>query len=115
MLDKFITAERVFGEVLIDIMTKRVMLMSTCIQASSLRGLQSSPLTARGSRPSGPSVEKRTKNKDDLENMKLIPSILPDYIPPLVGAVNHDSVPRDFEYIMVIAYILKGIRAVRTK
>jgi hypothetical protein len=45
-----------------------------------------------------------------LANAKLIPSILPDYIPPLVGVVNHDSVPRDFDYILVTAYLSKGIR-----
>jgi hypothetical protein len=43
---------------------------------------------------------------------KLIPSILPAYIPPLSGAVNRDSVPRDFEYDLVTAYLLKGVRTV---
>jgi hypothetical protein len=46
-------------------------------------------------------------------NVKLIPSILPDYIPPLAGAVSHDSVPRDFDYTVITAYLPKGIRAVR--
>jgi hypothetical protein len=37
---------------------------------------------------------------------------LSEYIPPLVGAVNHDSIPRDFEYTLITVYILKGIRIV---
>jgi hypothetical protein len=45
----------------------------------------------------------------------LIPTILPDYILPLAGAMSHDSVPRDFEYTMVTAYLLKGIRTVRAQ
>jgi hypothetical protein len=45
-------------------------------------------------------------------NSKLIPSILPNYIPPLVGAVICDSVPRDFEYTLIIVYLPKGIHAV---
>jgi hypothetical protein len=47
--------------------------------------------------------------------VKLIPSIFPDYIPPLAGMVNHDSVPRDFEYTMVTAYLPKGIHVVRAE
>jgi hypothetical protein len=47
--------------------------------------------------------------------MKLIPSILPDYIPPLVGGVSRDSVPRYFEYTIVTAYLPKGIHAVRVQ
>jgi hypothetical protein len=54
-------------------------------------------------------VEKRTKYRDDLANEKMIPTILPNYIPPLAGAVSRDSVPRDFEYTMVTAYLPKGI------
>jgi hypothetical protein len=46
-------------------------------------------------------------------NAKLILTILPTYIPPLSSVVNHDSVPRDFEYALVTAYLLKGIRTVR--
>jgi hypothetical protein len=45
----------------------------------------------------------------------LIPTIFPDYIPPLAGAVSRDSVPRDFEYTMVTAYLPKGIRVVRAQ
>jgi hypothetical protein len=74
--------------------------------------VQASPSTSRGSRPI---VEKRTKNKDDIENVNLILTILLDYIPPLAGVVSHDSVPRDFDYNMVIAHLPKGIRAVRTQ
>jgi hypothetical protein len=46
-------------------------------------------------------------------NVKLILNILPDYILPLADAVSHDSVLREFDYNMVIVYLLKGIRAVR--
>jgi hypothetical protein len=44
-----------------------------------------------------------------------MPTIFPDYIPPLAGAVSHDSVPRYFEYTTVIVYLPKGIRAVRVQ
>jgi hypothetical protein len=89
--------------------------MSIGVQASSTRGMEASPSTSHRSGPSRPSVEKRTKNKEDLENVKLIPSIFPNYIPPLVGVVNRDSVPRDLEYTMVTVYLPKGICVVRTK
>ena len=46
-------------------------------------------------------------------NDKWISTILPTYIPPLSGVVNHDNVPRDFEYALVTAYLPKGIYAVR--
>jgi hypothetical protein len=46
-------------------------------------------------------------------NDKWISTILPTYIPPLSGVVNHDSIPRDFEYTLVTVYLLKGIHAVR--
>jgi hypothetical protein len=42
----------------------------------------------------------------------MIPSVFPDYIPPLVGAVSRDSVPRGFEYALITAYLPKGIRTV---
>jgi hypothetical protein len=48
-------------------------------------------------------------------NAKLIPSILPNYIPPLAGAMSHDNVPRDFHYTLVTAYLPKGIHAIRTQ
>jgi hypothetical protein len=51
---------------------------------------------------------------DDLVNAKLIPSILPAYLPPLSGAINRDSVPRDFEYALITVYLSKGICAVHT-
>ena len=93
MSDKFSAADKVVEEVLIDLMTERVMTMSTSIKASSMRTVQASPSTAHGSGPSRPTIEKRTKHRDDLAKAKLIPSILSDYIPPLAGAVNRDSVP----------------------
>jgi hypothetical protein len=45
--------------------------------------------------------------------VKLIPTIFPDYIPPLAGMVSCDSVPRDFDYTLVTAYLSMGIRAVQ--
>ena len=45
--------------------------------------------------------------------MKLIPSILPNYIPTLAGVVSPDSVPRDFDYTVITMYLLKGIQAIR--
>jgi hypothetical protein len=75
--------------------------------------VQASSSTARRSGPSRPTTEKRTKHRDDLENVKLIPTILPDYIPPLADVVSRDSVPREFDYTMVTAYLPKGIRPVR--
>jgi hypothetical protein len=75
--------------------------------------VQASSSTARGSRPSRATVEKRTKHRDDLVNVKLIPTILPDYIPPLAGVVSRDSFLRDFDYTLVTAYLRKGIHAVR--
>jgi hypothetical protein len=37
---------------------------------------------------------------------------MPDYIPPLDGAVSYDSVPREFDYTLITTYLLKGIRVV---
>jgi hypothetical protein len=45
-------------------------------------------------------------------NAKLILSILPAYLPPLSGAINQDSVPRDFEYMLVTTYLLKEVHIV---
>jgi hypothetical protein len=111
MSDEITTVEESIIEVLLDLMTERVMSergMFTRVQASSMRGVQASPSTARvGTSRAG--TERRTKNKDDISNAKLVPSILPAYIPPLSGAINRDSVPRDFEYTLVTAYLLKGV------
>ena len=115
MSDEFSAAEKIFEEVLIDLMTERVMSMSACIQASLMREVQASPSTSHRSGPSWLIVEKRTKHRDDLANAKLIPTILPDYIPPLDGMVSHDSVLRYFDYTMVTAYLQKGIHEVRAQ
>jgi hypothetical protein len=112
MSDEFSAAEKIVRESLIELMTERVMSMSVGIQVSSTRGVQASPSTSRESGPSQPTTEKRTKHRDDLANEKLILTILPEYIPPLAGTVSRDSVPRDFEYTLVTAYLPKGIRAV---
>jgi hypothetical protein len=50
-----------------------------------------------------------------LANVKLILTILPDYILPLNDAISRDSVPRDFDYTLVTVYLPKGIRAIRTQ
>jgi hypothetical protein len=103
-------------EVLIDLRTEKVTSerrMSVGVQASYIGGVQASPSTSRGAGTSRITPEMRMKNKDDLANAKLIMSILPTYIPPLRGAVNTDSVPRDFEYALVTAYLSKGVCAVR--
>jgi hypothetical protein len=99
-------------EVFLDLMTERVMSergMSTRVQASSKRGVKASSLIARAG-TSRAGTERRTKHKDDIANVKLVPSILPTYIPPLSGAINRDNVSRDFEYTLVIAYLPKGVR-----
>jgi hypothetical protein len=113
MSDELSIVEKVVEDILINLMTERVTSMSTGVQASSTRGLPASPSTARGAEPSRPLDEKQNKHRDDLANDKLILTILPTYIPPLSSAVNQDSVPRYFEYTLVTAYLLKGIRTVR--
>jgi hypothetical protein len=50
-----------------------------------------------------------------LANVNLIPTILLDYIPPLVGAMSHDNVLRDFDYTLVTVYLPKGIHGFRTQ
>jgi hypothetical protein len=116
MSEELSAVEESVKEVLIDLMTERVMskrVIFVGVHASSTRGVQASLSTARGSKPSRLIAEKRTKHKDDLVNANLISTILPDYIPPLAGAVSRDSVPRDFNYTMVTVYLPKGICAVR--
>jgi len=88
--------------------------MSAGVQASSIGEVQASPSTAHGAGTSRITTKMRTKHRDNLMNAKLIPSILPAYIPPLSGVVNRDSVPRDFDYALVTAYLLKGIHVVHT-
>ena len=78
-----------------------------------MRGVQVSPSTTReGTSRAG--AERRTKHKHDMSNVKLVPSMPPAYIPPLSSAINRDSVPRDFEYTLVMAYLPKGVRIVCT-
>jgi hypothetical protein len=60
-------------------------------------------------------TEKRSKHHDDLANAKQIPSILPDYIPPLFGTINCDNISQDFEYTLITVYIPKGIHVVGTR
>jgi hypothetical protein len=95
MSDELSATEKVVEEVLIELITKRVMLergLSIGFQVSSMRELQASPSTACVI-PSRPTNEKRTKHRDDIANVDLIPRILPTYLPPLSGAIKCDSVP----------------------
>jgi hypothetical protein len=96
--------------ILIDLMDEKV--LSTGVEASSTRGVEASPLTARRFGPSQTTTVKQSKHHNDLENTKLIPSIFPLYTPPLAGAVSRDSIPRDFDYTLIIAYLTKGIHIV---
>jgi hypothetical protein len=81
--------------------------MSEGVPASLTVGLQASPSTAR--RSSRTSTEKRRKHRDNLVNVKMITSVFPDYIPPLAGVVSRDSIPHDFKYMLITAYLPKGI------
>jgi hypothetical protein len=106
MSDELSATEESVREVLYSLRKERFMSergMSTKVQASSSIGVIASPSTARA-RTSRAGTESRTKHKDDTANAKLVPTILPAYIPPLSGEINRDSVPRDFEYTLVIAY-----------
>jgi hypothetical protein len=115
MSDELIALEESLREFLLNLMTERVMSekrMSTGVQASSTRGVQASLSTTRaGTSQAG--KERRTKNKDDIANAKLVPSILPAYIPLLSSDINKDSVPRDFEYTLFTAYLPKGVHTYR--
>jgi hypothetical protein len=78
-------------EELIDLMNESVMserVMSMGVQVPSTREVKDSPSNSRGLGPSRPTTNKRTKHRDDLENVKLILTILLDYIPPLVDMVS---------------------------
>jgi hypothetical protein len=115
MLDEISVVEKVVEEVLINLMTERVMSkrgLSSGVQESSMRGLQASPYTAHDV-PSRPIDEKRTKHRDDIVNAKLILHIFLAYLPPLNGSINRESVPQDFEYTLITMYLLKGVRVVR--
>jgi hypothetical protein len=90
MSEELSIAEKAAEEVLIDLMTERVMSergVSIGVQASLTRGLQASLSTARA-RPSRPADEKCTKHRDDIMNAKMILRILPAYLPPLSDAIN---------------------------
>jgi hypothetical protein len=111
--NKISTEEKSIEDILIDLMVEKV--MSAGIQASSTRGVQASSSTTRGYGPSIAPTKKQRKHRDDLENVKLIPSILPNYIPHLAGVVSCDSFLRDFDYTVITMYLQKGICAVRTQ
>jgi hypothetical protein len=101
------TLKKSVEDILVELMAEKVMFVG--IQASLIVGLQPSPLTGHRS---SQTTEKRRKHYDDLANTKQIPSVLPDYIPPLVGTVNCNNIPCDFEYTFITAYISKGIHIV---
>jgi hypothetical protein len=110
MSDDLSAVEKSVEDILIDLMAKKV--MSIGAQASLTRGLQKSPSTSRRFGPSQTTTEKRSKHHDDLVNVKLILSVLLDYILPLASKISHDNVLRDFDYTLIIAYLSKGICAV---
>jgi hypothetical protein len=56
MSDEFSVAEKNVEEVMIDLMTERVMSMYASVQASLTRMVQASPSTACGAGPSHPSA-----------------------------------------------------------
>jgi hypothetical protein len=117
MSDELSATEESVREVLASLRTERVMSergMSTRVQALSSRGVAASPSTTRAG-PSRQTTEKHTKHRDDIVNAKLILSIFPSYIPPLKGEINCESVPQDYDYPMITAYLLKGVRAVHTE
>jgi hypothetical protein len=116
MSNEISAVEKAIEEVLIDLMAERVMSkrrMSTSVQAS-MTGVQASLSTACGEGPSRTMTETRTKHIDDIANAKMIPCILLVYIPPLSGKINHESVPRDFDYTLITVYLLKGVCVVRS-
>jgi hypothetical protein len=83
-----------------------------CLQVCKHHQQEESKLLHRllaGAGTSRTTTEARTKHRDDIANAKLILSILPAYLPPLSGAINRDSVPRDFDYALVTTYLPKGI------
>jgi hypothetical protein len=84
------TVEKSIEEILIDLMAEKV--MSIGVQASSTGRIASIPLdwTSIWAIPNCDREEKQAH--DDLANAKQIPSVLPNYIPPLAGTVSHDSV-----------------------
>jgi hypothetical protein len=110
MSNNLCVVEKYVEEILIDLMAEKVMYAG--VQASSTRGFQASSLTAHRSGPSRAVTEKISKHRNNLANAKLIPSVLPNCIPPLAGMVSHDSVPRYFEYTLIIVYLSKGIHTV---
>jgi hypothetical protein len=111
MLEELSVAKKVSQEFFIDLMTEKVMSMSEGIHTSSTRIVQASSSIAQAG-PSWSADEKRTKHRDNLVDGKLIPIILPAYLPAMSGAINRDNVPREFEYALVTTYLPKGIRVV---
>jgi hypothetical protein len=81
MSEELSAVEESVKEVLIDLMNERV--MSVGVQDSSTRGVQASPSTAHGSRPSRAATEKRTKHRDDLVNEVI--TIYPTRLHPTPG------------------------------
>jgi hypothetical protein len=113
-LEELNAVEKAVEEVLVDLMAERVMSerrMSAGVQASSTGGVWDSLSIAHEAGPSRTTTKRRTKHKDDIANTKIIRRILSTYIPPLSGGINCESVPRDFEYTLITAYLPKGVHA----
>jgi hypothetical protein len=95
MFNNISAAKESVREVLASLRIERVMSergMSIEVQASTLRGVAASPSTAR-SRTSRVIIESITNHRDDTANAKLVPTILPIYIPPLSGEINRNVRP----------------------
>jgi hypothetical protein len=82
--------EKSVEEVLKKIMNKGS--ISEGVQASLTRGLQDSPSIGHRSSHVNPRTEQQSNHCGGLANAKQILSILPEYIPPLVGVVNRDNI-----------------------
>jgi hypothetical protein len=116
ILDELNAVEKVVEEFLTYLMVERVMSerrMFAGVQASFSGGFHASPSTTHDATPSRTRTETRTKHRDDIANAKLIPCILPVCIVPLTRNINHDSVPKDFEYNLITTYLSKGMCVVR--
>jgi hypothetical protein len=115
MFKELSVLEESVKEVLVDLGTEKIMSerrMSAGVQASSIGGVQASPLTSRGAGTSRITTETKMKHIDDIANANMILSILPAYLPPISDAINRDNVPKDGDYALVVVYLPKGIRGV---
>ena len=105
--------EKFVKEVLKKLMGDRS--LSEGVQALSTRGLEACPSTWHHFGRVNLGTEQQSKHPSDLANAKKIPSILPEYNPPLVGTARCNNIPRNYEYTQFTVYILKGIHVVESQ